>query len=138
MKKGKTLTRGQRNCNPLNIRKSATRFSGEADGTDKEFKTFRTMAWGYRAAITILNTYYKRYKLDTIGKMISRWAPSNENDTNNYIATVCRRTGIPRGQKIHFYKSEIVAIVSAMSYMENGVNAKQSEVEEGWLMFVGG
>ena len=133
------LTRGLRNNNPLNIRKSATRFSGETDGEDKEFKKFRSMAWGYRAAFTILHTYYTRYKLDTISKMIARWAPaSNGNHTENYIATVCRRSGITRGHKLHFWKQEMCAIVAAMSYVENGVVADESEVNEGRLMLVGG
>lgn len=51
------FTRGLRNNNPLNIRKSSTRYQGEVAGTDPAFKTFKTMAWGYRAAFAILKTY---------------------------------------------------------------------------------
>lgn len=138
-RKKMTQTRGLRNNNPLNIRTNEQRFSGEMKSDDPDFKKFRTMAWGYRAAFAILRTYYKRYGLDTISKMVTRWAPSNDgNHTENYIATVSRRSGIPRGKKLHFWKQEMCAIVAAMSYVENGVKAEESEVDEGWLMLVGG
>ena len=132
------LTRGLRNNNPLNIRKSSTKYQGEVAGSDSAFKTFKSMAWGYRAALVILKTYYNKYKLDTISKMVARWAPPTENNTANYIATVSRKSGIPQGKKLHFYKDEMCAIVAAMSYVENGVTADEMEVDDGWLMLVGG
>lgn len=132
------LTRGLRNNNPLNIRKSPVRYQGEVEGKDPSFKTFKTMAWGYRAAFAILRTYYRRYKLDTIGKMVGRWAPPSENNTRGYVATVCKRTGIPADKKLGFYKTEMCGIVAAMSFVENGVVADDADVDEGWTMLVGG
>ena len=74
MKKNE-LPRGLRNNNPLNIRRNSDVFQGEVNpGRDKEFKQFKTMAHGYRAGFKILSNYYRNYKLDTIRKMIPRWA----------------------------------------------------------------
>ena len=46
--------RGLRNCNPLNIRRTADLWQGLAERQpDPEFFTFRSMAWGYRAAFIV-------------------------------------------------------------------------------------
>lgn len=126
------ISRGLRNNNPLNIRKSSTQFVGETDGNDASFKTFKTMAYGYRAAFVILRTYYKKYGCNTVGKIIKRWAPPTENNTTNYIATVSRRSKIPSGRKLSFSMGEMTAIVAAMSYVENGEVADAKAVAQGW------
>ena len=53
-------SRGLRNNNPLNIRKSAEHFQGEIKGKDKSFKTFSSLPYGYRAGFVILGTYLPR------------------------------------------------------------------------------
>lgn len=66
------MSRGLRNNNPGNIRLDGVHWKGEKEpSADKEFKQFKTMAWGYRAMFQCLNTYYTKYGLDTIRKMIS-------------------------------------------------------------------
>ena len=46
--------RGLRNCNPLNIRRTADLWQGLAERQpDPEFFTFRSMPWGYRAAFIV-------------------------------------------------------------------------------------
>ncbi len=126
------ISRGLRNNNPLNIRKSSTQFVGETYGQDAAFKTFKTMAYGYRAAFVILRTYYKKYGCNTVGKIIKRWAPPTENNTTNYIATVSRRSKMPSGRKLSFTMGEMTAIVAAMSYVENGEAADAKAVAQGW------
>lgn len=126
------MTRGYRNNNPLNIRRSVQEFQGEITSNDLSFKSFRSMAYGYRAAMKILKTYITKYKCDTIKAIISRWAPENENNTQGYIKAVSSRTKIPISQKITFTKGFICAIVSAMSFVENGVKADEKEIALGW------
>ena len=126
-------TRGIRNNNPLNIRKGND-WQGEVKGTDPSFETFQSMAYGYRAAIKIIYKYYHAYGCNTISKIISRWAPANENNTERYIATVSRRTGIARGCKLDWSEGAICAIVAAMSYVENGVVADIDAVKQGWKL----
>ena len=127
------LTRGLRNNNPLNIRKGND-WQGETEGSDPSFETFQSMAYGYRAAIKILYKYYHQYGCNTLSKIISRWAPKNENDTEKYIATVSRRTNIPRGRILSCSESEVCAIVAAMAYVENGTSANTEEVKQGWKL----
>lgn len=82
-------TRGARNNNWLNIRRNKVVWMGMVlDGEDKSFCSFETVFWGLRAALVLLRTYYDKYGCDTIRKVIERWAPPSENDTNRYINQV--------------------------------------------------
>ena len=130
----KKETRGMRNNNPCNIRISTDVFQGEVRPSgDKAFKQFETMAYGYRAAFRILRTYINNYKCDTIRKIISRWAPKNENHTENYIKIVSERSGIPENDPVYADNREMmVRIVAAMSYVENGREAEMADVIRGW------
>lgn len=83
------VTRGIRNNNPGNVRLSATRWKGQIrPGSDKEFCVFSSMEYGIRALIVTLRTYVVNHKVNTVRKMISRWAPPNENYTETYIRYV--------------------------------------------------
>jgi len=124
--------RGHRNNNPLNIRHSTDKFQGETTGTDKSFKTFVSMPYGYRAAFVILHTYLS-HGLNTIEKIISRFAPPTENDTEKYITGVERWSGVPRNQELTVADgADYILIITAMSFIENGVNADISEVKAGF------
>ena len=95
----KTIPRGLRNNNPLNIRHSASRWQGaRVEQTDKSFVQFTSMAMGYRAAWRILETYYKHFETEhrpfTPRNIIYRWAPPNENDSEAYLRRVCRLTNL--------------------------------------------
>lgn len=128
------ISRGLRNNNPLNIRINGDNFQGEIKGSDKSFKQFKTMAYGYRAAMKILLNYRNKYYLDTVEKIIKRWAPENENNTEAYINTVCARAGVKRGEKLTLGEDEMCRIVSAMSFVENGVTAEDNDVRAGYTL----
>ena len=95
----KTLPRGLRNNNPLNIRHSASRWQGaRVEQTDKAFVQFTSMTMGYRAAWRILETYFNHFETEqqpfTPRNIILRWAPPNENNSEAYIRSVCRLTNL--------------------------------------------
>lgn len=130
----KKLPRGLRNCNPGNIRINSDLFQGEIrPSKDKSFKQFETMAYGYRSVFRILSNYRKNYGLDTIRKMIGRWAPENENDTDAYIKAVSDYAGIPADDTINIAdREQMIRIVAGMSKVENGREANMSDVIAGW------
>ena len=100
-----TTTRGLRNNNPGNIRKSGDKWQGLArEQADAEFFTFQSMEWGVRATARILIKYQDSYGLHTIQDIISRWAPSVENDTKNYIKNVSIMMGISSVTGINVHK----------------------------------
>lgn len=116
------LPRGIRNNNPLNIRIGNTWLGEVEHPTDSQFEQFVSMEYGVRAALILIKRYMQRYNLSTPWDIISRWAPSNENNTANYCRVVCERTGL--GALVPFSyaeKEKVVALVCAMSYVENGI-----------------
>jgi len=112
------LPRGQRNNNPLNIRISSNPWKGKTKGVDTAFETFESMEYGIRAAIVNIRTYLTR-GVNTVEKIISTWAPSNENDTQAYIQTVCKLTGFKPSTVISINQDSIYPLVNAMSQVES-------------------
>lgn len=126
--------RGLRNNNPGNIRKSKDKFEFEVcPSADPDFKQFYTMYYGYRAMFVILRNYSQIHGLGTIRGMISRWAPTSENDTAMYVDTVSAKSGIPADDPVDVNNREqMIRIVAAMSEVENGRPADMREVIKGW------
>ncbi len=133
------LSRGLRNCNPGNIRLSCSKFKGEVTPSkDAEFKEFLSIEWGYRAMFVILHNYDELYSINTLSKIISRWAPHTENDTSAYIRSVAKRLGCGTTSHINTLDREtMIALVSSMSWIENGEKANPADVLAGWKLFSG-
>ncbi len=130
------LPRGLRNRNPGNIRRSSVRYKGETESRDAAFKAFRTMAWGYRAMFVLLHTYRVRHGIATLRGMIARWAPPAENDTEAYLRTVVRRSGVAPDTEIDTRdRSAMTRIAAAMARVENGTAPDEEEIAEGWRLF---
>ena len=144
------MIRGIRNNNPLNIRRGTSRWVGRRETvTDKEFEEFTTMAYGYRAAWKLMDTYRLRLRQEgksyTLENIIHRWAPPEDgNDTTAYLRTVIRlldykvggREVLPsptckEGHKI------FTRILAAMTCVECGITMKEVDrvsIEEGWRL----
>lgn len=119
--------RGVRNCNPLNIERG-TKWRGlRAEQTDKRFCQFVSMQYGWRAALIILRNYISGHNgtgkpLDTIEKMINRWAPPKENHTSAYAKSVSEETGVDIRTRVRWEdRAVICAIVKAMAKVECGI-----------------
>lgn len=144
------MSRGQRNNNPLNIRRGTSQWVGRRETvTDKEFEEFTSMAFGYRAAWKLMNTYRLRLRQEgrsyTLEHIIRRWAPPEDgNDTREYIRTVIRlldykvagREVLPspaclQGRRV------FSRIIAAMTCVECGIRPEEVDrqsIEEGWRM----
>lgn len=55
---------------------------------------FDTMQDGVRAAAKNLLSYFEYDDCKTISEIIMRYAPFSENPTDNYIAYICKQTGM--------------------------------------------
>lgn len=80
--------RGIRNNNPGNIKLGEPWFGLRRIQTDPEFCQFESDVWGIRAMIIIIRTYVCKYNLRYVKEIISRWAPTNENNTAAYVKFV--------------------------------------------------
>ena len=121
------------NKNPLNIRySSAINWKGQT-GQNLGFAVFKSMEYGYRAAIKNLQSYIGS-GTDTISKIINRWAPASDgNNPESYINNVVLRTGINKDKKIDKNDlNTLQALILAMSISEIGTNfpdAAQSAIK---------
>lgn len=132
----KTLPRGLRNNNPLNIRKSKDKWVGLASKqTDKSFFQFKSLSYGFRAAFVLIHNYMQMYRLTNITQIISRWAPPNENNTAAYVAKVCEMSGLSSVQPLSFHnRDHMLPLVRAMAYVENGCIIEGDSIREGYRL----
>jgi hypothetical protein len=124
---------GIANRNPLNIRHStANRWLGLCPHrlSVKGFCHFLNFAYGYRAAVVLIKNYILKHGADTPRKIIARWAPPSENQTDLYIACVCGRSRLAPDEKILAYGPQIARLVAAMAKQETGVSILPEEIEE--------
>ena len=137
--------RGIRNNNPLNIRHSADKWQGARIAqTDKAFVQFQSMAYGYRAAWKILDTYCLRFKRErktyNVRNIIGRWAPPTENDTDAYIRAVVKLSGLggnenmprPKHYRAFDEVDKLVRLIMAMTCVENGMKWEEVDREAIW------
>lgn len=115
--------RGIRNFNPGNIERTAARWQGMAldQSSDARFIVFSHPVWGIRAIARTLITYQDKHQLRTVRRIIQRWAPNHENDTNAYVASVCKRLGAGPDEAIDVYDYRtMLELVRAIVRHENG------------------
>ena len=147
------MSRGQRNNNPLNIRHGKSRWEGRTKvQTDAEFVTFVSMAYGYRAAWKLMETYRLRLMQAgmsyTLENIIHRWAPPEDgNDTRAYLRTVIRlldykvagRQPLPSPASKEGHRV-FARILMAMTCVECGIKLDEVDresIEHGWRMAFG-
>jgi hypothetical protein len=131
----KKLPRGLRLNNPLCIRHSSQVFRGEVTGynpeRDPDFKAFKQLKYGYRAAFAILRTYIIKYNTTTIDDIVRRWCP--DATAGDYIKSVSSQTGFEPSHKFSFARpDEIKCLVAAMAYVETGVPADLEAINQGF------
>ena len=134
-KPGSRIPLGYRQNNPLNIRYSASNaWRGKLPNNGSGYECFVSMPYGFRAALVLLRKYIKSDKLDTIRKMIYKWAPPSDNNaTENYISHVSSWSGIPQNQVLNpDDPNTMIPIAYAMARSENGYFPLMSDVKEGW------
>jgi hypothetical protein len=131
------LPRGLRNNNPGNIRYTNIAWKGKIyppNKKDNEFEEFESIQYGVRAMTKNFNTYIKRDPDITLYEMIAKWAPPTENDTQSYIKSVVKRTGVPSSTKgVDFYYDNGKRFLFLLSVIihENGMAIDHQEIAEG-------
>lgn len=129
-------SRGLHNNNPLNIRHSTDRWRGARAGqTDSEFVQFTSMAYGYRAAWRVLTSYRERFAKEgqplTPRNIIRRWAPPSENNSDAYLRTVCRFTGLGGNERLEWQtargRQRMVLLLKGMTCVECGIGMEDAD-----------
>ena len=128
---------GERDNNPLNIRRGKSRWLGEAlpqrGSGEGAFVRFESIEWGLRAAFCLLRTYRNKYKAVCIQDIITRWAPPSENDTEKYIQNICHWTGFGGLQRLT--EEDWPKLVRAMARQECGITLSEDVILKGFRLF---
>lgn len=125
--------RGLRNNNPGNIRRGPDKWQGMAPPelqTDPAFVVFDSMVWGIRAIARILIRYQDHHELDTIERLIARYAPPDENATERYVAFVAKYTRFDARETLDLHTYEhlrilVEAIVVKEVGHDHGISAAE-------------
>ena len=82
---------------------------------------YRTALIEFKRAYEVLPNYKVLYNCDTVRKIVSRFAPPNENPTDNYLETVAHGVGVKPDDKIDVSNpNTMFALVKAMTKFETG------------------
>ena len=133
-------TRGVRNNNPGNIRRSPlNKWRGRVppeQNPDPDFERFVSPEYGIRALAIVLINYQGRYGCDTIEAIIERWAPRVENNTAAYVRAVSRAMRVPPTARLDLRDYETLRnLVEAIIAHENaGYRYPQHVVAAGLQM----
>lgn len=135
-----TQTRGVRNNNPGNIDyNKANDWQGQlgleikVGASTPRFARFDTPENGIRALGKLLLTYQRKHGLKTVEQIISRWAPSTENNTRAYADAVARAMQVTAHANINLSTVAMLRpMVEAIIRHENGYNPYvRGEIDEG-------
>jgi len=118
---GTSGVRGIRNNNPGNIRKGTKKiWLGEVwPSKDASFAQFITMAYGVRALLIDLVNKHKQ-GLNTVQKIIYKYAPPTENYSQVYAKFVADAMGIPVTQAFDMTEENLIKFAKAVARFENG------------------
>ncbi|MCQ3133895.1 hypothetical protein I5945_18720 [Salmonella enterica subsp. enterica serovar Indiana] len=120
--KGRTIA--DRFNNPTNLRWAEG--YGTHNTMSGNFAVFPSLDEGVLAAAKQLQIYGTR-GINTVRDIASKWAPSNENDTAEYIRHVVRQTRFNENEKLNLNDPVVLAkLISAMASKE-GAGSRVSE-----------
>lgn len=132
------VARGIRNNNPGNIRKGENWEGLDKEKTkeERDFCVFKDAFWGIRAMCRILLNYERMYGICTVQSIITRYAPTFENDTTRYMEFLCKRLNVDKKQKLNLTQPEVmIELIKALIVYENGGNPyTDAEIRQGMLL----
>jgi len=76
-------------------------FGNLRSGKNGAFGSYATPEDGIAATDANLRAYGSKHGIDTLGGVIRRWAPPNENNTNAYISNASKWTGLGPNDRIN-------------------------------------
>ncbi len=121
-------SRGIRNNNPGNIEYGAFTKGKGAIGSDGRFAKFSTPEAGISAMSDLLRSYGSR-GINTVGSIVSKYAPGHENNTAAYIESVSKKLGVSGTATLDMNDPAVMEkLVSAMIQHENGKNPYSNDM----------
>lgn len=132
------LPRGIRNNNPGNIKRGSSAWKGKipfVQSADTTFEQFTTVEYGLRACMVLLSNYYNKNGLNTVAKIIGKWAPAGAENPHQkaYINHVVSK--IPTIKSANDVlnlndKFTLLHFTQAVCEFENGVSQADTHLKE--------
>ena len=138
-------SRGFRNNNPGNIRYITNAiglppapFVGEVRPPDGTYRRFVNMPFGYRALFMLLESAYFGEGFNTLASIFNKYAPaSDSNDPAGYAQVAKRYLGVDSVDlELDPTKDVLMGLARAITKEENGVEASDSVLENGYQLFM--
>ncbi len=101
------------------------------DNPKNQIVVFDSSEKGMRAAALNLLSYQVKHNLNTIEKIINRWAPPHQNDTKKYIGNVSRALGIKPNIPIDLQDPETLKAFLKAMVPQEGKGEYSEELFEG-------
>jgi hypothetical protein len=113
---------GIRLSNPGNLRHTDDKWVGMTRlQDDKKFVRFSAPKYGIRAMMKTMLSYDDVYGLNTVTRIVTRWAPPNENNTAAYIRSVSDKSGFSPNVILDVSNPKtLMALAEAITIHENG------------------
>lgn len=126
-----TTVRGQRNKNPLNIKKGgSTDWQGTVGYDEQGHAIFSSIEYGIRASLKDLSGKINR-GVNTINKIVSVWAQAN---TGNYANYVSSNSKIDKNAVLTFDKETMRKVVYYMGIWESKYKISKEQFDTAWNM----
>lgn len=104
--------------------------------SNQHFAIFPSPEWGIRALGKLLLNYEKIHGISTVSGIISRYAPTNENNTDAYIDAVCDELSVFSHWPISVEK-RLPELVKAIIKHENGLQPYSDDLIDRGLNMIG-
>ena len=124
--------RGIRNNNPGNLIYTNINWTGKIpknQNKDRRFEMFISPVYGVRAMIKDLKHDIEKGK-NTVPLLIEEYSPRFENNTDQYIETVCRDIRVSKTAKLLPTKNTLRLLVLSMTRVETGGNYVTNDLFE--------
>lgn len=123
--------RGQRNRNPLNIKKGGTSdWLGTVGYDEQGHAIFSSVEYGTRAALKDIQGKINR-GINTINKLVKIWAEANTDNYANYVAT---NSKIDKNKVLTFDKETMRRVVYYMAIWESKYKLSAEQYDKAWSL----
>lgn len=87
----------------------------------ERFAVFEAPEWGFRALVILLKNYKMLYGIDTVQKIVDRFAPPTENNTSAYVHFVADKVGVRPTAQINVAIANVMfQLAKAITQYETG------------------
>ncbi|MCW2254064.1 hypothetical protein M2263_000155 [Providencia alcalifaciens] len=134
------IARGERNNNPGNIDfNPANKWQGQLPhdpSIESRFCRFQSAEYGIRAIYKLLQTYQRKYGLNSVAAIINKYAPPIENNTSGYINRAAASIGVGINDHINTLdKKTGIALATAIVSVELGYQPySEAAFEKAWSL----